>query len=106
MLTLVLIGCTYLPAAIWDSRAGRYKGFFNRNALAILILVVIMGGGLSISQGRPGPVVMADVGFYLFIAIFAARVLVEWSHHHKYKVWLHRQYHKLTDHEDPREASP
>ena len=101
---LLIIGALLLPAAIWDSESGRYHGYFNRSALAILIFVVVAGIALSISHGMPGPDVATNIGVYLTVVVFASRLWVEWRHHRIHKVWLHRQYHKLTDHEDPREA--
>ncbi len=105
-LGLAIISTVFLPAAIWDSLSGRYHGYFNRKTLSILIFVVIAGGGLSIGHGMPGPDVATNIGVYVTVVLFVSRLYVEFSHYHKYKVWLHRQYHKLTDHEDPREASP
>ena len=105
-LGLAIISTMVLPAAIWDSQSGRYHGYYNRRALTIIIFVVIAGGSLSIGHGMSGPDVVNNIGVYLAIVIFVSRLYVEFSHYHKYKFWLHRQYHKLTDHEDPREASP
>ncbi len=101
-LMMVLISIKFLPEAVWDAESGRYGGYFSREALSILMLVAIMGGLLSISQGKPGPDVLADVGFYLFVATLSSRLYVEWAHHHKFNRWLRHQYHKMTDHEDPR----
>ena len=103
---LAIIGIVFLPATIWDSESGRYHGYFNRKTLAILIFVVIAGGGLSIGHGMPGPDVARNIGVYVTVVLFASRLCVEWRHYRTHKVWLHRQYHKLTDHDDPREASP
>ena len=103
---MALIGTVFLPSAVWDSETGRYYGYFNKKALQILLFVTLLAGFITIQQGNPGPDVAADVGFYLFIAIVVSRLTVEFSHRHKHKVWLHHQYHKLTDHDDPREAPP
>ena len=103
---MALIATVFLPAAVWDSKTGCYRGYFNKQALCHLLFVVVFAGFLSIRQGESGPELLSSVGLYLSIAIIFSRLSVEFSHHHKYKVWLHRRYHKMTDHEDPREASP
>ncbi len=103
---MALIATVFLPAAVWDSESGRYRGYFNKKAAGILLFVVFFSGFLAIQEGESGPEVLSSVGLYLSLAIVMSRVFVEYSHHYKYKVWLHRQYHKLTGHEDPREASP
>ena len=97
---MALIATVFLPAAIWDSETGRYRGYFNKKAVGQLLFVVFFSGFLSIRQGESGPEVLSGVGLYLCLAIVVSRLCVELSHHHKYKVWLHRQYHKLTDHQD------
>ncbi len=106
LLGLLVIGVIYLPAAIWDARTGRYRGYFNRPAIATLILVGIAGGVLSYIYGMPGPDVSVNMGVYVTVVLFVSRLCVEWRHYREHKVWLHRQYHKLTDHDDPRGASP
>ncbi len=103
---IAVIATVFLPAAVWDADSGRYRGYFNKRALGHLLFVVFFFAILSIREGKSGPEIVTTVGFFLFLAIIISRVGVELSHHHKHKVWLHRQYHKLTDHEDPREASP
>jgi len=91
------IAVVLLPAIIWDSETGRYRGYFNRKALGVLFAVAAFATIISFRQGNSSQVVFADVGFYLFIAIFISRVFVELSHHHKFGVWLHRCYHKMTE---------
>ena len=101
---MALIATIFLPATVWDSETGCYRGYFNKQALGHLLFVVIFSSFLSIRQGESGPEILSSVGLYLSVAIIISRLSVEFAHHHKYKVWLHRQYHKLTDHDDPREA--
>ncbi len=103
---LALITMLYLPEAIWDSETGRYRGYFNRKAVGILLFVLVFFGFLAAWEGRTGPEIVGSVGLRLFLVIISARLIVEYSHHYKYKIWLHRQYHKLTDHDDPRGESP
>lgn len=98
---LAVISTMVLPAAIWDSNSGRYRGYFNKRTLVILTCVAIVGGGLSIGYGLPGPHVANNIGVYLAVVLFVSRLWVEWRHYREHKVWLHRQYHKLTDHESP-----
>lgn len=99
---MALIATVFLPAAVWDSESGRYQGYFNKRALGHLLFVVCLAVFLAIRRGESGPETVSTVGLYLSLAIILSRLCVELSHHHKYKVWLHRQYHKLTGHEDPR----
>lgn len=103
---IVLISVLFLPITIWDSETGRYKGFFNLKAGGVMLFTAVFFAVHSYRQGYPPEIVMADMFAYLFMAVSGARLMVEFSHHHKYKVWLHRQYHKLTDHDDPRKTSP
>ena len=65
------------------------------------MFVVFLAGVLGIRKGESGPEVLSTVGLYLSLAIIISRIAVEYSHHHKYQIWLHRQYHKLTDHDAP-----
>ncbi len=103
---LLAIGVIVLPAVVWDAKTGRYRGYINRQAIAILIAVWVGGGVLSYLHGMPGRDVSQNMGVYLTIVLFVSRLCVEWRHYRAHKVWLHRRYHKLTDHEDPREVSP
>ena len=96
-ITIVIIATIYLPAAVWNAETGRYHGYFKAKALLTLLVVAVMGGALSTAQGKPGPDVVADVGFYLFIVIAASRIYVEWAHHYKHKAWLRHLYHKMTE---------
>lgn len=103
---LLAIGVIVLPAVVWDAKTGRYRGYFNRQAIAILIAVWVCGGVLSYLHGMSGPDTSQNMGVYLTVVLLVSRLCVEWRHYRAHKVWLHRQYHKLTDHEDPRKASP
>ena len=103
---IVMTSINFLPAVVWDMKTGRYSGYFGWKALSILLFIAVFSGFDSVQQGSEGPVIMTDISFHLFQVLVFSRLFVEFSHHHKYKVWLHRKYHKLTDHEDPREASP
>lgn len=103
---IVIISVFLLPISIWNSETGRYKGFFNLKAVGVMLFTAVYFAVHSYKQGNPPDIVMADIFGYLFLAVSGARIMVEFTHHYKYKVWLHRQYHKLTDHDDPRGASP
>ena len=102
---MAIIATVSLPASTWDSGSGRYRGYFNKQALGNLLFVVFFYGFLAVQEGKTGPETLSDVGFYLSVAIIVSRLCVEFSHHHKHRAWLHRQYHKLTGHDDPRETS-
>lgn len=101
-LGLLLIGVIFLPKTIWDARTGRYRGYFNRPAIATLVFVAVAGGVLSYVHGMPGPDVATNMGVYVTIVLFVSRLCVEWRNFREHNIWLHRQYHKLTDQEDPR----
>ncbi len=102
---IVMTSINFLPAVVWDMKTGCYSGYFGWKALSILLLIAVFSSFDSIRQGNGGPAVITDIGFHLFQVLVLSRVFVEFAHHHRHKVWLHRLYHKLTDHEDPREAS-
>ena len=103
---IVLISVMMLPMAIWDSQTGRYYGYLNWKASGVLLFTAVFFGSRTYSAGGDAWQIFGEISFYLGQAVIGSRIFVEFSHYHKYKVWLHRQYHKLTDHEDPREASP
>ncbi len=96
-----LVATTFLPKAVWDSKSGCYRGYFNKSVIRIMAVVVIFFGFVAIQMDKSGP----DFATYLlaqsFIILGLSRIAVELYHHHKYGIWLHKQYHKLTDHDEP-----
>ena len=96
----------WLPKAAWDLETGRYRGYFNKNAILVSLLIVVFFGYVAFRMEKPGPEAGAYVLAQLFIVLALSRICVELSHKSKFGIWLHRRYHKMTDHEDPREASP
>ena len=95
----------WLPKAAWDSETGRYVGYFNKNAMLISLLIVVFFGYVAFRMEKPGPDAFAFVLCQLFIVLALSRICVELTHKIKFGIWLHRRYHKMTDHDDPRGAS-
>jgi len=98
---IAIISVFLLPISVWDSQTGRYHGYFNLKALGVLLFTAVFFGAQSYRQGNPPDIIMADIGSYLFLVISGSRIIVEKAHHHRYGVWLRKQYHKLTDHDEP-----
>ena len=98
---IAFISVFLMPISIWDSQTGRYYGFFNWKALGVLLFTGVYFGAQSYRLGNPPDIIMADIGAYLFLVISGARIFVEGAHHDRFGVWLRKQYHKLTDHDDP-----
>ena len=101
---LVLTAILFLPRAVWDSETGRYRGYFNRSVIQVMAAIAAFFGFVAIQMEKSGPDSAAYVLAQSFIALTLSRVYVELVHHHKYGIWLHKQYHKLTDHDDPAES--
>lgn len=97
---IVLISVMMLPMAIWDSQTGRYYGYLNWKAAGVLLFTAVFFGFRAYSAGEDAWLIFGDICFYLSQAVIGSRIFVEYSHHHMHKVWLHRQYHKLTGHQD------
>ena len=91
-----------LPMAVWDSQTGRYYGYFNWKAAAVLLFTAVFFGFLGYRAGHDAWQIFGDICFNLHLAVIGSRIFVELSNHHMHKVWLHRQYHKLTGHQDTR----
>ena len=41
---MALVSGFWLPKAAWDSETGRYRGYFNKNAILISLLIVVFFG--------------------------------------------------------------
>jgi len=98
---IAIISVFLLPISVWDSQTGRYRGYLNLKALGVLLFTGVFFGAQSYRLDNPPNVIMTDVGCYLFMVISGSRIFVEYSHHHRFGIWLHKQYHKLTDHDEP-----
>ncbi|MCY4017453.1 MAG: hypothetical protein OXE80_01430 [Gammaproteobacteria bacterium] len=98
---LALVATTFLPKAVWNSNSGLYRGYVNKSVVSIMAVVVIFFGFVAIQTNRPGPDAVAYVLATMFLALGLSRLAVELYHHHKFGIWLHKQYHKLTDHDEP-----
>ena len=93
---IVLISVIMLPLAIWDSQSGRYRSYLNWRAAGVLLFTAVFFGFRAYSAGDDGWQIFGDICFYLSQAVIGSRIFVEYCHHYMHKVWLHRQYHKLT----------
>ena len=99
---IVLISVMMLPMAIWDSQTGRYYGYLNWKATGVLLFTAVFFGSRAYSAGDDAWQIFGEISFYLGQAVIGSRIMVEFSNHSMHNLWLHRQYHKLTDHEDSR----
>jgi len=98
---MALVTTTFLPQAVWDSKSGRYRGYANKSVVTIMAVVVMFFGFVAIQKDKPGPDVAVYVMAQMFLALSLSRLAVELYHHNKYGIWLHKQYHKVTDHDEP-----
>ena len=102
---MLLIVILFLPIAVWDSQTGRYHGYFNWKAAVVLLFTAVFYGYWAYHAGSDWIQIVTEIYSRLGQAVVGSRITVEFYHHSMHKVWLHRQYHKLTDHAGPREAS-
>ena len=94
---LAVVSTVYLPRAVWDSDTGCYRGYFNKRAARVMLVVVVFFAYVAIRMEKPGPDAIAYVLAQLFLALGLSRLYVELSHKKKYGEWLHRLYHKMTE---------
>ncbi len=97
---IVLVSIMFLPMVIWDSQTGRYHGYLNWKSASVLLFTAIYFGYRAHVAGHDSWQISAETITYVGQAVIGSRIFVELSNYSMHKVWLHRQYHKLTGHED------
>ncbi len=103
LLFMMAAATVFMPMAIWDRKTRRYVGFFNRSAGGIILSVMLAAVVGGITDGLDSSAILERINYYVFVVIVLSRVTVEFLHYEKTKVWLHRNYHKMTGHDDPRQ---
>ncbi len=100
---MVFMTTFFVPRAVWNVDTGRYTGYFTRKVAALLLAVI----GFNVFLGTQGDMGASNIAsravLDLLLILIGSRIMVEVYHQDRFGVWLHRRYHLLTGHDDPRQ---
>ncbi len=84
----MIIGLSFVPYKVWDREKGRYRGFFQRDLMAWMPLLLLGGGVFSWSRGETGTELLTTVAVGCLLLYILPRICVEIRHKSRHGVWL------------------